>query len=48
MVLAMGVGACGRRGALEPPPAADDAPPAKSQKGKPQEKKSFLLDFLIQ
>ncbi len=38
MVLALGLGACGRRGALEPPPEGDQ--PEKASK-------TFVLDGLI-
>lgn len=47
---ALGLSACGRKGPLEPPPGSGEAPPEAAQKPapEPEEKKSFLLDFLIQ
>ena len=48
VVCALGLSACGRKGPLEPPPTPEDAPPEASQSPEPEEKKSFLLDFLIQ
>ena len=48
LVSALGLTACGRRGKLEPPPSAADAPaPAADKQPEPEEQKSFLLDFLI-
>lgn len=48
VVCALGLSACGRKGPLEPPPGVQDAPPEAAQKPEPEEKKGFLLDFLIQ
>ncbi len=47
MVSTLFLGACGRRGALEPPPVADNEEnPEKVEKNQLQNKK-FILDPLI-
>ena len=49
LVAGLGLSACGRKGPLEPPPGdVADAPDHAPEKPEPEEKKSFLLDFLIQ
>jgi predicted small lipoprotein YifL len=49
-VVALGLSGCGRYGPLQPPPPEPgEAPPETAQQDpKPEERKSFLLDFLIQ
>ncbi len=48
LACALGLSACGRKGPLQPPPGDQDAAPEAAQKPEPEEKKGFLLDFLIQ
>ena len=48
LVSALGLTACGRRGKLEPPPEAADAPaPTAEKQTKAEDRDSYLLDFLI-
>jgi len=49
LLSAVGLSACGRKGALEPPPSAQVAPP-EDGKANPKDQKPdrpFALDFLI-
>lgn len=47
--LSLALSACGRDGALQPPPGPEGPPPEGAQpEPKPEEQRDFLLDFLIQ
>jgi len=47
MVSMLFVGACGRRGALEPPPVAENDENAEKVEQKTYSGKKFILDSLI-
>ncbi len=45
---ALVLGACGRRGPLEPPPSAADVAPSQGVEKEARDDRSFPLDFLIE
>jgi len=49
IVAAVGLGACGRRGSLEPAPTAHaDPTPGSSLPDEPEQDSRFILDWLIE